>query len=199
MTDDNDESRVVTPEFRCSFLNVAKPLTKLKGKLLENPKYQVTMVFDKAEDLNPLKQLLVNAAKEKWGSISAAMIKKHVGAVFRDGSEKEHLAGFSDNIIFCNAKSQNKPGIVDKSSAIMMNPEADFKSGDYAKAQVTAYAYDVNGNKGVAFGLQHIQQTRIGEALGAGGGDPTKVFEAVETGADDPSNYEGDSEDDMYG
>ena len=41
-------------------------------------------------------------------------------------------------------------------------------SGCYARVSLSFYAFNTNGNKGVACGLGNIQKIRDGEPLGAG-------------------------------
>jgi hypothetical protein len=71
-----------------------------------------------------------------------------------------------------------RPGIVDANLQEIIS-EDDFYSGCYARATLTAFAYDKLGNKGVAFGLQNIQKLKDGEHL-SGRKNAESDFEAVE-------------------
>lgn len=44
--------------------------------------------------------------------------------------------------------------------------QSEVYSGCYARANISFYAYNTNGNKGIACGLNAIQKTRDGESLG---------------------------------
>lgn len=45
---------------------------------------------------------------------------------------------------------------------------SEVYSGCYARVSLSFYAFNTNGNKGVACGLGNIQKIRDGEPLGAG-------------------------------
>jgi hypothetical protein len=81
-------------------------------------------------------------------------------------------------MVFAAATSMRQPGVIDAGKARLMSDD-DFYSGCYARATVTAYAYDKSGNKGVAFGLQNLQKLADGEAF-SGRVAPEDDFEAVE-------------------
>lgn len=69
--------------------------------------------------------------------------------------------------MFVNANSDNRPGIVD----INLNPiieKEDFYSGCYGRASINFYAFNTNGNKGVACGLNNLQKLADGERLSGG-------------------------------
>lgn len=60
--------------------------------------------------------------------------------------------------------SKLRPGIVDLNRNEIIDADG-IKSGDYARVSMNAYAYDVNGNRGVSFGLGNVQLVAEGEAL----------------------------------
>ena len=147
--------KVVTPTFRVSFPAVFQAkLNELSGKT----EYSVVMLIDKKQDITAMKQLCAAVAKEKWGE----KIPTGIRNPFRDGdTEKAGREGYA-NAYFVTAKSTQKPGVVDESLQPIINAE-DFYPGCYARATVTAYAYDNKGNRGVAFGLQNLQKVKDGE------------------------------------
>ena len=155
MTEQKVVKKVLTPMFRVSFPNVFAPkLNELSGKT----EYSVCMLFDKKADLTAMKALAMSVAKEKWGE----KIPTGLRNPFRDGdAEKADRDGYK-NCLFVTAKSTQKPGVVDELVQPIINAE-DFYPGCYARATVTAYAYDNKGNRGVAFGLQNIQKVKDGE------------------------------------
>lgn len=65
---------------------------------------------------------------------------------------------------FINANSKDKPGIVDKQVKPILDP-GEFYSGCYGRASITFYAFNQNGNKGIACGLQNLQKLADGEPL----------------------------------
>ena len=58
-----------------------------------------------------------------------------------------------------------KPGIVDKDVNPILD-QSELYSGCYGRASITFYAYNANGNKGIACGLQNLQKLEDGEPLG---------------------------------
>jgi hypothetical protein len=109
---DIELKKCLTPEFRVSFPAVFQP----KAFQGQDPKYSVTMLFDKATDLAPLKKIVRAAASETWGPDPKKWPKfKH--PVFRDGdADKPDVAGY-ENTIFAVAKSKIQPGLGGSPSA----------------------------------------------------------------------------------
>ena len=152
------KQKIKTPEFRVSFPKIFKPEAGMNG---EGPAYySLVMLFPKDADLSILKAAAAQAAKEKWGDKKPANLR----SPFRDGDEKE-LDGYA-GCIYITAKSKDKPGLVDGARVKIVEPEA-FYAGCYARATLSCYAYDQNGNRGVSFGLQNIQKLRDGEPFGS--------------------------------
>jgi hypothetical protein len=87
------------------------------------------------------------------------------------------------HVYFINANSKVKPGIVDKDLQAIMDP-TELYSGCYGRASIVFYAYNANGNKGIAAGLQNLQKLEDGEPLG-GISRPEDDFEAVDDDAED--------------
>jgi hypothetical protein len=198
-------NKVTTPEFRASFLWGFKPQPAMKDAADQTPKYGVTMLFDEKARKTPqykaMFDLAVRALKEKFGSDKVlpdgngwfylkvgekgkAVLKNP----FRDGAEKSELDGY-DGMIFAAATSKMQPGMVDASLNRIID-EQEFVSGHYARATVTAYGYDKQGNKGVAFGLQNLQKLRDGEAF-SGRTAAENDFDQVDTAFDKVEGDEG--------
>lgn len=165
--------KVLTPKFRVSFPTVFVPRAAMDGAEV---KYSITMLFPKDADLSRLKAIAKQAATEKWGD----KIPKDLRSPFRDGDTKE-LDGYA-GMIFVAASSKMKPGLVNGNREPIID-SGEFYAGCYARATVNAYAYDRNGNKGVAFGLQNIQKLGEGTPF-SGRTKPEEDFDAVsEAGA----------------
>lgn len=159
--------KVTTPVFRVSFPSVFEA-SSWEGSA---PKFEVTGLFDPSK--------FSEKDKERWKAMQdladqAAMdtFKKKVSALpgnfkkpFRDGAEKGDLAGFEEGKPFARMSSKMKPGLIDIDKTIITD-QTEFYPGCYARATVTAYAYD-NVGKGVAFGLQNLQKVADGERLDA--------------------------------
>lgn len=180
--DQQQQETVLTPEFRCAFVNVFETTKTPNGQ----ERYQLTGLFAPGTDLKELKRLAKKALEDKWGA-DPARHPKGLRSPFRKQSEKAgQYAGFEDDddAIFINMATTMKPGVVDANCKDIINKD-DFYSGCYARAQINAYAYDKGGNKGVAFGLNHLQKLRDGEKLGGGRGSAQSAFTAVGAGSAD--------------
>jgi hypothetical protein len=167
------ETKVMTPQFRVSFPNVLRPGKPMKAG--DEPKYGVTMLFPKGQDLSKMKAAAHAACVESWGADQSKW-PKNFRNPFRDQSEKA-FEGYEAGAIFVTAKSKNRPGLVDV-NVLDIIEEKDFYPGCYARATVNAFCYEYMGNKGVAFGLNNVQKLKDGEPLG-GRTRATDDFEAV--------------------
>ena len=81
---------------------------------------------------------------------------------------------------FINANSTTAPQIVDQAVQPILD-RSQVYSGCYARVSINFYAFNSNGNKGVAAGLGNIQFVRDGEPLGG----KTSASDDFETLADD--------------
>ena len=68
------------------------------------------------------------------------------------------------NAYFINANSATAPGIVDAACNPIMN-RSEVYSGVYGRASISFYAFNANGNKGIACGLNNLQKISDGESL----------------------------------
>ncbi|MCI7804434.1 MAG: DUF2815 family protein, partial [Oscillospiraceae bacterium] len=69
------------------------------------------------------------------------------------------------NSYFINANSASAPGIVDADRQPIID-HSEVYSGVYGRASINFYAFNSNGNKGIACGLNNLQKIRDGESLG---------------------------------
>lgn len=166
---------VITGEVRASYANVFEAKSINGG----DSKYSMSIIID-AEDedtLNAVKKAVENAkeaGKGQWGGKIPKTLKLPLRDADEEGKDDEAYEGK----FFFNAASKNKPQIID----VMKKPiedEEDFKSGDYCRVSVNFYAYNSNGSKGIAAGLNNIQKLRDGEAL-SGGSSAQEDFDEVD-------------------
>lgn len=103
--------------------------------------------------------------------------KAEIKLPLRDGDIEREDEVYKGHF-FLNANSTTAPQIVDKS----VNPILDRNevySGCYARVSLNFYAFNSNGNKGVACGLGNIQKIKDGEPLG-GKSNAADDFTAIE-------------------
>lgn len=160
-----ERKAIFTPPFRVSFPNVFAPSSYNGGE----PKYSVVMLFyPKGKDWTKRHTELLEGMKRIADEASLEKFKKRINDLpdnfrkpFRRGEEKSHLEGYGEGMIFATASSKQRPGVVDRDRQDILS-EGDFYPGCWARASVTAYAYD-NKGKGVAFGLHNLQKLGDGE------------------------------------
>jgi hypothetical protein len=125
------------------------------------PRYSAMLLFDdlavKSTAYQDLRKAVQEAAAEKFGASKAMdpAFMRSLRLPFRNADEKQY-DGFDKGVIYISPWSAAKPGVVDLHGTEILVPE-DVWSGQLARATVRAFAYDSNGNKGISFGLEHVQ------------------------------------------
>lgn len=163
MANKANTTKVVTGLVRLSYANVWEPASINGG----TPKYSVSLIISKddKQTIDDINRAVENAIKEgvaKFGG--KAPNKAALKLPLRDGDTERDDEAYK-NSYFVNANSTTPPQIVDRS----VNPILDrgeVYSGCYARVSVNFYAFNSNGNRGVACGLGNIQKIRDGEPLG---------------------------------
>ena len=82
----------------------------------------------------------------------------------RDGDTEREDEAYAGHW-FINANSKTAPQIVDKAVKPILDRDEVY-SGCYARVSLNFYAFNANGNRGIACGLGNIQKIRDGEPLG---------------------------------
>lgn len=132
-----------------------------------NGKFMTNVLIPKAEkETIKAIQQAIDAAKKaatvsKWGGKEP----KKLDMPLRDGDTDKEDDEVYEGCFFVNAKSNTRPGIVDKNKAPIVD-EDEMYSGVYGIVSVTFYGYDVSGNRGVACGLNNVMKFKDGERLG---------------------------------
>lgn len=177
-------TKVVVP-CRISFANIWQPKSINGGE----EKYSVSCLIPKSDKATLLKiHKAVEAAKadgksRKWNG----KIPPNLKLPLRDGDidrpDDENYAGH----MFLNATSKDAPQIVDRKVQPILDA-MECGSGDYCNVSVNFYAFNANGNRGVAAGLGNIQKVKDGERL-SGRSDAASDFDELE---DDGTDVFGD-------
>lgn len=144
-----------------------------------DPKYSVSCIISK-DDKDTIAKIkkAIEAAKEegkgKWGGKIPANLKTPL----RDGDiDRPEDEAYADSM-FLNANSKQAPQIVDRQVQPILD-QSEVYSGCFGRVSITFYAYNSNGNKGIAAGLGNVQKLRDGEPLGSRT-NASDDFEAVE-------------------
>ncbi len=201
-----EKKKVITPKFRVSFPHVFEKHSGFKN---QEPQYSLTMLFDKTSDLTEMKRAAFNAGVEAWGDDKTQWPEGYRWP-FRDGDKDPKKRGKPEfkNVIFTSASAKKtRPQVIGNKKIDGQFPqltkenggEEQFYAGCFARAELLAFAYDTAGNVGVSFSLQNIQKLADGPQL-SGRKNADQVFDEVDDGSDDSTNYGGDaSESDSMG
>lgn len=157
-------TKVVTGVVRLSYEHVWEPAS-INGS---NPKYSVSLIIPKSDTktVNAINAAIDAAIEQGIGKFGGKKPNKAaIKLPLRDGDIERDDEAYKDSF-FVNANSTTPPQIVDAHVQPILD-RSEVYSGCYARVSVTFYAFNSNGNKGVACGLGNIQKIRDGEPLGA--------------------------------
>ena len=147
---------------RWSYANVWEPKAMEGGK----PKFSVSLIIPKSDTVTVGK---IKAAIEEAYRDGQSKLKGNAKTVpalstlrtpLRDGDLERPDDPAYANAYFVNANSTTAPGVVDA------NRNEILYSGCYGRASISFYAFNANGNKGIACGLNNLQKIKDGEPLG---------------------------------
>ena len=160
-------AKVITGVCRLSYANIWQAKSINGGA----PKYSASVLIPKSDTKTIAKvKAAIQAAYEEGegklkGNGKTAPSLASLKTPLRDGDterpDDEAYAGHW----FINANSNTAPGVVDANREPIYDT-SEIYSGVYARVSLSFYAFNSNGNRGIACALQNIQKVRDGEALG---------------------------------
>jgi len=160
--------KVITgPDTRWSYANVWEAKSINGG----TPKFSVSLIIPKSDARTVTK---IKAAIEAAYREGEAKLKGNGKTVpplstiktpLRDGDTERPDDPAYANAYFINANSATAPGIVDADRQPVLD-RSEVYSGVYGRASINFYAFNSNGNRGIACGLNNLQKIRDGEPLG---------------------------------
>lgn len=160
--------KVITgKDTRWSYANVWEPKS-INGS---TPKFSVSLIIPKTDvaTVKKIKAAIEAAyhegeAKLKGNSKSVPALSL-IKTPLRDGdTERPDDPNYAGSY-FVNANSATAPGIVDADCQPILT-RSEVYSGVYGRASISFYAFNSNGNRGIACGLNNLQKLRDGEPLG---------------------------------
>ena len=168
MTKTVNPLKVITgPDTRWSYVNAWEPKSINGG----TPKYSVSLIIPKSDTktIEKIKAAIEAAYHEGEGKLKGngrtvpplAALKTPL----RDGDVERPDDPAYKNAYFMNANNSSAPGIVDADRQPILE-RSEIYSGVYGRASVNFYAFNTNGNKGIACSLNNLQKIRDGEPLG---------------------------------
>lgn len=168
MSKNTNPMKVITgPETRWSYANVWEARSINGG----TPKFSVSLIIPKSDTrtLNKIKAAIEAAYKEGEAKLKgngrSVPALSAIKTPLRDGDlERPDDEAYADSY-FVNANSATAPGIVDTNLDPILE-RSEVYSGVYGRASINFYAFNSNGNKGIACGLNNLQKIKDGESLG---------------------------------
>lgn len=164
----NNPTKVITGvDTRWIYANVWDPKSINGG----TPKYSVSLIIPKSDKvtIQKIKAAIQSAYEEGEsklkGSGKSVPSLSVIKTPLRDGDLERPDDEAYKNAYFVNANSATAPGIVDADRQQIID-RSEVYSGVYGRASINFYAFNSNGNKGIACGLNNLQKIRDGEPLG---------------------------------
>lgn len=153
--------KVITGKVRFSYLNAFEPKSINGG----DEKYSVSLIIPKS-DTKTIAEIktAIEQAKQEGKAKFGGKIPANLKLPLRDGDVERPDDEAYKNSYFVNANSKDRPQVVDKNVKPILD-QNEVYSGCYGRASITFYAFNQNGNKGIACGLQNIQKLSEGEPL----------------------------------
>ena len=163
----NNPMKVITgPETRWSYANVWEPKSINGGA----PKYSVSLIIPKSDTktVEKIKAAIKAAYDEGQGKLKGNSRTVPALSVLktplRDGDTERPDDPVYANSYFINANSASAPGIVDADCQPIID-RSEVYSGVYGRASINFYAFNSNGNKGIACGLTICRRLRTENLL----------------------------------
>ena len=158
-----NNTKVVTGVVRLSYANIWEPKSINGGA----EKYSVSLIIPKSDKktISEIEKAIDNAIKEGASKFGGKVPNKSTLKLpLRDGDSERDDEAYKDSF-FVNANSTTAPQIVDTRVQPILDRNEVY-SGVYARVSITFYAFNSNGNKGIACGLNNLQKIKDGEPLG---------------------------------
>ena len=136
------------------------------------PKFSVSLIIPKSDTttIEKIKKAIEIAYKEGESKLKGnARTLPPLSAIktpLRDGDVERPDDEAYANSYFINANSTTAPGIVDGDCNPIIT-HSEVYSGVYGRASITFYAFNSNGNRGIAVSLNNLQKIKDGEPLGS--------------------------------
>lgn len=160
----SNKTKVVTGiNTRFSYFNGWEPVSINGSK----PKYSVSVLIPKDDvaTINKINAAIDAAIDEGIARFGGKKPNKATLKLpLRDGDLERDDEVYKGHY-FINANSVSAPQIVDANLNQILDRNEVY-SGCYGRVSLNFYAFNTNGNKGVACGLGNIQKLRDGEPLG---------------------------------
>lgn len=171
-------SKVITSPFvRWSYCHVWEPKATNGG----TPKYSVSLIIPKSDSetvakiKNAIQDAYQQGAQRLRGNGKTLPPLQAIKTPLRDGDIERPDDPAYKGAFFVNASSNMQPGIVDINCQRIID-QSEVYSGVYGRASINFYAFNQNGNRGIACWLNNLQKCSDGDPLGGGKSRPEDDF-----------------------
>lgn len=160
-------TKVITGVCTFSYLNCWEPKS-INGS---NPKFSVSLIIPKSDTKtverikNAIQAAYEEGAAKLKGNGKSVPALKNIKYPLRDGDEERPDDENYKGCYFINANSATAPGIVDADCQPIIT-RSEMYSGVKGRASINLYAFNSNGNRGIACGLNNLQKISDGTPLG---------------------------------
>lgn len=176
------KTKVITGITRLSYVNLNAPKSINGGEA----RYSASVLIPKTDTAtltkikNAVEAAYTEGAAKLKGTSKSIPALSALKTPLRDGdAERPDDPAYAGHY-FLNANNKEKPGVVDKNRDKIID-NSELYSGIYARCSLSFFAFNSNGNKGIACALNHVQKIRDGEPLGS----RTKAEDDFNDGYDD--------------
>ena len=164
MANNSSRTKVITGTgTRLSYFHGWEPVSINGGA----EKYSVSVLIPKTDTetvsaINAAIDAAIEEGVAKFGGKKPN--KAAIKLPLRDGDVERDDEAYKGHW-FINANSTTAPQIVDRQVKPILD-RSEVYSGCYARVSLNFFAFNSNGNKGIACGLNNLQKIRDGEPLG---------------------------------
>ena len=168
MTTNNTTATIITGKrTRLSYANLFEP----KSFDGQKPVYSVSLIIpkDDTHTLDMINSAIVaayeNGSGKLRGNSRTTPALDAINLPLNDGDAKRPNDPVYRNCYYINAKNQEQPKLFGLDGEEVMS-RSELYSGCYARCKITFYAYNRNGNKGIACSLIGLRKAADGQPLG---------------------------------
>lgn len=181
------QTKVITGVVRLSYCHVFQPFSNNPD---QEAAYSTVILIPKSDKktLKAIENAQQAALEQGKNSKFGGKIPPNWQNTLKDGDEDADLERNPEyeGHMYMSVKSKTPPGVVDRQLNEIID-STEVYSGCYAKVSINAFPYNVSGNRGVSFGLNHVQKVDDGDFLG-GRSRAEDDFEAMDDDDDDAND-----------
>jgi hypothetical protein len=182
-------TKVVTQKVRLSYVHLFEAWSNSDD---DKPMYSCTLIIPKSDKktISAIKKAAAAAAEAGASKHFGGKVPRNLKTTLRDGDEEGDMEKNPEleGCMFMSVRSKTRPGLVDRELEPITDSE-EIYSGCYARVSLNGFAYNNSGNRGVSFGLNHVQKLADGEYLG-GRSKAEDDFDVIDDDDDDDEDAE---------